>query len=106
SALVTSFILQPKDGGEVLDYTPGQYIGIEVKPEGSQYSEIRQYSLSDKPNGKQYRISVKREGQGQETQGVVSNHLHDTVAVGDEVSLYAPAGDFMYQERSKPVTLI
>ncbi|MEZ9855967.1 NO-inducible flavohemoprotein, partial [Vibrio breoganii] len=37
---------------------------------------------------------------------VVSNHLHDTVAVGDEVSLYAPAGDFMYQERSKPVTLI
>ncbi|PTO73292.1 NO-inducible flavohemoprotein [Vibrio splendidus] len=106
SALVTSFILQPKDGGEVLDYTPGQYIGIEVKPEGSQYSEIRQYSLSDKPNGKQYRISVKREGQGQETQGVVSNHLHDTVAVGDEVNLYAPAGDFMYQERSKPVTLI
>ncbi|MEZ9566375.1 NO-inducible flavohemoprotein [Vibrio artabrorum] len=106
SALVTSFILEPKDGGDVLDYTPGQYIGIEVKPEGAQYNEIRQYSLSDKPNGKNYRISVKREGQGQDVQGVVSNYMHDMAVIGDEVSLYAPAGDFRYQERSKPVTLI
>ncbi|WKY60543.1 NO-inducible flavohemoprotein [Vibrio sp. SNU_ST1] len=106
SALVTSFILQPKDGGDVLDYTPGQYIGIEVHPEGAEYKEMRQYSLSDKPNGKYYRISVKREGHGQETQGVVSNHLHDDASIGQEVNLYAPAGDFMYQERNKPVTLI
>ncbi|MFA0521307.1 FAD-binding oxidoreductase, partial [Vibrio sp. 10N.222.55.E8] len=75
-------------------------------PEGAQYNEIRQYSLSDKPNGKNYRISVKREGQGQDVQGVVSNYMHDMAVIGDEVSLYAPAGDFRYQERSKPVTLI
>ncbi len=86
--------------------TQGQYIGIEVKPEGAQCSEIRRYSLSDKPNGKYYRICGKREGQGQETQGVVSNHMHDAVAIGDEVNLYAPAGDFHIARAQQPVTLI
>lgn len=33
SAYVTSFVLVPADGGAVLDYQPGQYIGIEVTPE-------------------------------------------------------------------------
>ncbi|MFA0569282.1 NO-inducible flavohemoprotein [Vibrio gallaecicus] len=106
SELVKSFVLTPKDGESVLDYIPGQYIGIEVQPTGSDYNEIRQYSLSDQPNGKHYRISVKREGHGTDQAGLVSNHLHDFVQVGDEVKLYAPAGDFMYQERNKPVTLI
>lgn len=62
SAYVTSFVLVPADGGAVLDYQPGQYIGIEVTPEGSDYREIRQYSLSHASNGREYRISVKREG--------------------------------------------
>ena len=61
SELVTSFVLEPEDGGEVLDYQPGQYIGIELKPSQGDYNEIRQYSLSQKPNGNDYRISVKRE---------------------------------------------
>lgn len=104
SELVTSFVLAPEDGGEVLDYQPGQYIGIELKPAQSEYNEIRQYSLSQKPNGKDYRISVKRELG--EHKGLVSNYLHDEVNQGDVVSLYAPAGDFYYQEKHKPVTLI
>ncbi|MCK6263986.1 NO-inducible flavohemoprotein [Vibrio sp. ZSDE26] len=106
SSLVTSFTFTPVDGAEVLDYQPGQYIGIEVKPEGGQYNEIRQYSLSQKSNGKNYRISVKREGFGSDYQGLVSNHLHDAIEVGDRVSLYAPAGDFFYTEKQKPVVLI
>ncbi|KLN65172.1 MULTISPECIES: NO-inducible flavohemoprotein [Vibrio] len=104
SELVTSFILAPEDGGEVLDYQPGQYIGIELKPSQGEYNEIRQYSLSQKPNGKDYRISVKREVG--EHIGLVSNFLHDEVNEGDKVSLYAPAGDFYYQEKQKPVVLI
>lgn len=79
---MTSFILAPKDGGSVLDYQPGQYIGIEVTPKGGQYKEIRQYSLSQAPNGVNYRISVKREGVGSEFEGLVSNHLHDHVEEG------------------------
>ncbi|MFM2600889.1 NO-inducible flavohemoprotein [Vibrio fortis] len=106
SDLVKSFVFKPKDNGPVLDYVPGQYIGIEVKPEGASNNEIRQYSLSDTPNGETYRISVKCEGEGGQFSGLVSNHLHNSVEVGDEVKLYAPAGDFFYQERQKPVTLI
>ncbi|NOH85732.1 NO-inducible flavohemoprotein [Vibrio sp. 03-59-1] len=106
SQLVTSFVFEPKDNNTVLDFYPGQYIGIEVKPENGDYKEIRQYSLSQKPNGKTYRISVKREGVNTDNVGLVSNHLHDNVEVGDSVKLYAPAGDFYYVEREKPVVLI
>lgn len=106
SEYVTSFILVPADGGSVLDYQPGQYIGIEVTPEGSDYREIRQYSLSQGANGKDYRISVKREGVGSDNPGVVSHYLHNKVKVGDSVKLYAPAGDFFYVERKRPVVLI
>ncbi|EEY99994.1 flavohemoprotein [Vibrio sp. RC586] len=106
SEYVTSFILVPADGGAVLDYQPGQYIGIEVTPEGSDYREIRQYSLSQGSNGKDYRISVKREGVGSDNPGVVSHYLHNKVKVGGSVKLYAPAGDFFYVERNRPVVLI
>ncbi|MDI5677498.1 hypothetical protein MJL30_39120, partial [Salmonella enterica subsp. enterica serovar Anatum] len=41
------------------------------KMEGFAHQEIRQYSLTRKPDGKGYRIAVKREDGGQ-----VSNWLH------------------------------
>ncbi|MBU2897417.1 NO-inducible flavohemoprotein [Vibrio hepatarius] len=104
SELVMSFVLAPVDGGKVLDYIPGQYVGVEVKPSSGEHNEIRQYSLSQKPNGNNYRISVKREVG--EYKGLVSNFLHDEVTEGDIVHLYAPAGDFYYQEKEAPVVLI
>lgn len=106
SRYVTSFVLTPKDGQPVLDYQPGQYIGVEVKPDGHRYQEIRQYSLSQAANGKDYRISVKREGASHDHAGIVSHYLHDHVQVGDSISVYAPAGDFYYVERQRPVILI
>ncbi len=104
SEYVTSFVLEPVDGEPVLGYNPGQYIGIEVKPSKGDHVEIRQYSLSHKPNGKNYRISVKREVG--EHDGLVSNFLHNEMSQGDVVTLYAPAGDFYYQESDKPAVLI
>ena len=105
SELVTSFVLTPADGKALLDYQPGQYIGLEVTPEKGEHVEIRQYSLSQQPNGMNYRISVKRESQDAHC-GLVSHHLHDQVQVGDSVKLYPPAGDFFYVERERSVTLI
>jgi len=104
SELVKSFIFSPIDQEAVIDFSPGQYLGIEVTPTGSDYQEIRQYSLSDKPNGKTYRISVKREIQN--VPGKVSNYLHDAINVGDEVNLYSPAGDFFFIDRQAPSVLI
>lgn len=104
SALVTSFVLAPSDGGAVLDYQPGQYLSVRVKPVGAEYWEIRQYSLSDRPNGERYRISVKRENGT--VRGAVSNHLHDAVQQGDEIDVLPPAGDFFLQALNRPTVLI
>jgi len=104
SELVKSFIFSPVDQQGVIGFSPGQYLGIEVTPTGSEYKEVRQYSLSDQSNETTYRISVKRELNG--IPGKVSNYLHDGINVGDEVNLYAPAGDFFFVNRQKPVVLI
>lgn len=104
SELVTSFVFEPVDQLAVMDFEPGQYIGIELKPTTSDYNEIRQYSLSMAPNGKNYRISVKRELG--EHKGIMSNYLHDHLAIGDIVDLHAPTGDFFFNDRQKPVVLI
>ena len=102
SALITSFEFEPVDGQPVADYQPGQYLGVWLKPEGFPHQEIRQYSLTRKPNGKSYRIAVKREPGGQ-----VSNWLHGEARVGDIVHLAVPAGDFFLDVSPEtPVTLI
>ena len=104
SSLVTSFVLSPVDGKPVVGYKPGQYLGVKVQPAHCDYVEMRQYSLSDKPNGKTYRISVKRE-QG-EVNGLVSNHLHESVEQGDVIDILPPAGDFFQQNQHLPTVLI
>lgn len=96
---ITSFYFQPVDGGALLDYQPGQYIGLRLLLDGEEVR--RTYSLSDTPNGREYRISVKREPEGR-----VSNHLHDEMQVGDEIDLFPPAGDFVLRDGDKPLALI
>ncbi|MCD9085452.1 NO-inducible flavohemoprotein [Stenotrophomonas sp. SY1] len=96
---ITSFHLVPADGGAVVDFQPGQYIGMRLLLDGQEVR--RNYSLSDAPNGRSYRISVKREDGGK-----VSNHLHDHVQVGDTLELFAPAGDFTLAASERPVAFI
>ena len=106
SSLITSFYFEPVDGLTVANYQPGQYIGIYLHPKDSAFRCIRQYSLSDAPNGKSYRISVKREDAG-DKQGMVSHYLHDNVEIGDIVELSPPGGDFFLDDRTDaPVILM
>lgn len=99
SAEITSFYLLPADDKPVLDFQPGQYIGLRLDIDGQDVR--RNYSLSAAPNGRDYRISVKREAGG-----LVSNHLHDKVKVGDSLDLFPPAGEFTLAEGDKPLVLI
>ena len=102
SELITSFTFTPTDGGQVATYKPGQYLGIYINADELVNQEIRQYSLSSAPNNSYYRISVKRESQGK-----VSNYLHDKINIGDKVKLVAPAADFFLDITPQtPVTLI
>ncbi len=102
SDVITSFTFEPVDGEAVVDYKPGQYLAIYLSAEQFDNQEIRQYSLSDAPNGKSYRISVKKE-----PLGVVSKYLHDVLSVGDVVKLAPPSGDFYFNsEETSPIALI
>ena len=96
---ITSFVFRPADGGPVLDFAPGQYIGIRVVVDGEE--QRRQYSLSAAPNGMTYQVSVKRE-QG----GKVSGFLHAQVNEGDRVDLFPPSGAFTLAQGSRPIVLI
>lgn len=71
SDVICSLELAPVDGGQVVDFKSGQYLAVYIKHDSLEYQEIRQYSLTTAPNGKFYRIAVKREDQGK-----VSNYLH------------------------------
>lgn len=99
SSEITSFYFEPVDGMPVLQFKPGQYIGIRLHVDGQDLR--RNYSLSAASNGKGYRISVKRQ-EG----GVASCYLHDRTAVGDTVELYTPSGEFTLEESGKPLVLI
>ncbi len=99
STEITSFVLAPVDGGAVLNYQPGQYLGLKLVVNGQEVR--RNYSLSQKADGRTLRISVKRE-----PNGVVSNHLHNLVEVGQVLDVFPPAGEFVLQAGSAPLALI
>ncbi len=108
SDVITSFILEPADGKPVAQFEPGQYISVAVRVPALGAQQIRQYSLSDAPNGRSYRISVKREAGTPDTRpGYVSALLHDHVQVGDTLRLAPPFGTFHIDvNAATPVVLI
>jgi nitric oxide dioxygenase len=101
SAVITSFVLRPKDGGRVIPHKPGQYLTFRFDlPDAP--NEKRNYSISAGPNGETYRISVKREDLG-----AASRFLHDQTRIGDVLSATPPAGDFFLADRPvRPVVLV
>lgn len=101
SDIITSFVLQPVDGGPVVGHRPGQYLTFKFNVPGLP-PQRRNYSISSAPNGMTYRISVKREANG-----TVSRHLHDRVDEGDVIEVAPPTGDFHLPERpERPVVLL
>ena len=96
---ITSFYLEPQDGAALPDFAPGQYIGLHLVVGGEEIR--RNYSLSAVSNGQSLRISVKRQ-----PGGLASGYLHEEVQPGALLNVFAPAGDFVLVEGSKPVVLI
>jgi nitric oxide dioxygenase len=96
---IVSLYLAPADGGSLPPFQAGQYIGLRLLLDGEE--QRRNYSLSALGDGREYRISVKREAGGK-----VSNYLHDELQVGASLELFPPAGDFVLRESDKPLVLI
>lgn len=110
SDVITSFYLEPADGGPLWDARAGQYLTLRVPAGGGHV--LKTYSLScNVAEPLHHRISVKREGrpQGQDGKpdGVGSCWLHDHIQVGAEVDVAAPRGAFVLDESSdRPVVLL
>ncbi|OEZ97355.1 pyridoxamine 5'-phosphate oxidase family protein [Duganella sp. HH101] len=102
SASVQSFYLEPADGLGVAAHVPGQFISLRVPAEARDgaAARIRSYTLSDAPDGRRYRISVKRDG-------AVSGWLHDHLTAGGRVELLGPGGDFVFERGTqRPAVLL
>lgn len=108
SAEITSFYLYPADGGKVAIHQPGQYISVRTFLPQLNLKQARQYSISSAPNAEYYRISVKKEkGPDLDTNGLISNYLHDYINENSTLDLTAPAGSFILSaDINAPVTLI
>lgn len=76
-----------------LTLTAGQYITVKTDPKDSDHLALRHYSLCSTNTDKGIQFAVRRDNRN-EHHGLVSNHLHDSLEVGDTVLLSAPAGDF------------
>ena len=105
---IISFHLEPLDGAELPAFKSGQYISVRVfVPELGVY-QPRQYSLSDIPDGKHFRISIKKEAaRGVKPAGRISNVLHENLPQGSELDVSMPFGDFTLDiDADVPVVLI
>lgn len=110
NAIVTSFHLEPVDGGPLWPARPGQYLTLRVPSAGG--TVLKTYSLSgDVTAPGAHRITVKREGRPANRpdvpEGIGSCWLHDRVRQGDEIEVAAPRGVFVLDEASpRPVVLL
>jgi nitric oxide dioxygenase len=98
---VVTFRMRRTDDRLVRTSLPGQYVTVQVPmPDGVR--QPRQYSLTKADDGEHRQFSVKRVHGNGKPDGEVSNHLCDSVGVGDRLTLSAPFGDVVLDD-SRPV---
>lgn len=88
SSSICSFYFQP-EAGVIPHFQAGQFITLQVMIDDKPV--VRSYTVSQASGSSGYRISVKRDVDGQ-----VSRHLHDFLEVGQRVLIKAPQGQFTF----------
>lgn len=101
---IKSFTVK-SDVVELKPVKAGQYITVKVHPEGEDNDALRHYSICSVDTSRGLKFAVKRDVAG-DAKGMVSNYLHDSVKVGDELLLSAPAGEFLVETDNKDIVLI
>ncbi|HCB2308180.1 TPA: pyridoxamine 5'-phosphate oxidase family protein [Enterobacter bugandensis] len=96
---ITSFYLTPADGGSVEMHQAGQFLPVRLRSNGEVFQ--RSYTISQGPNGQNYRLSVKRE-----EYGVASRLLHDHCEAGDVIEVGSPAGSFVLDDSTQPIVML
>ncbi|WP_424195829.1 NO-inducible flavohemoprotein [Ampullimonas aquatilis] len=93
--------------GSLPSFVPGQYLSVALDLPELSLRQIRQYSLSMAPGSDQWRITVKRVEAASTPAGMISNRLHDDIAVGSVLEVGPPAGDFVLSDvTDEPIVLL
>ncbi|WP_405882253.1 FAD-binding oxidoreductase [Streptomyces sp. NBC_01136] len=100
---VVTFVVKRIDDRLVKTSLPGQYVTVRMTmPDGVR--QPRQYSLTRADDGEHRQFSVKRvQGADGEPDGEMSTLLHDSVDVGDVLTLSLPYGDVVLDDAGRPV---
>ncbi|MEP2718425.1 pyridoxamine 5'-phosphate oxidase family protein [Pseudophaeobacter sp.] len=104
STLIRSFYLEPTDGAPVLPFEAGQFLTLRARSKDPISPKVltRTYTLSSAPEEPFYRISVKREENGE-----MSRLLHDQIIPGDILEVKAPRGTFILDpSETRPAVLL
>lgn len=96
---ITSFYLTPADGGPIEPHVAGQFLPIRIHKDDD--AILRSYTISQGPNGQEYRLSIKRE-----PQGLASRILHDELNNGDIIEVGSPSGNFVLDEGTQPIVML
>ncbi|NEU10299.1 2Fe-2S iron-sulfur cluster binding domain-containing protein [Flavihumibacter sp. R14] len=76
-----------------IKYRAGQYLSLIFRINGRRY--VRPYSFSSTPGVDSHLlVTIKRI-----PSGIVSNHIHDLVRIGDSIEVIEPLGDFVYEAK-------
>lgn len=113
SADCKSFYLVDPYSQALPSFRPGQHLMVRPALAGA-YQTSRCYSLSSAPDGRYWRITVKREAEpgfvsdkSPTRSGGLSAWLHDTVGGGDFLMIGGPSGQFFLPEEStRPLVLL
>ena len=106
---ITAFTLSPADGRVLPPFLPGQYVSVKAQPPGYPHQQIRQYSLTHAPNGRFFRIAVRREDSPAAADvpaGLMSSFLYDTLEEGGTLLVHMPLGDLVLDNSDRPVVLL
>jgi nitric oxide dioxygenase len=99
---VVLFRVKRTDDRPVRTSLPGQYVTVQMTmPDGTH--QPRQYSLTRADDGEHRQFAVKRVHGGGKPDGEVSNLLHDTVDVGDVLTMSLPFGDVVLDDSGRPL---
>lgn len=101
---ITSFYVRRKDGEQIPNFLPGQYITVTLDIPGTDHKHTRNYSLSDSIDKNYLRLSIKKE-EGK-PEGIVSSYIHNNIHKGSILNLGMPSGEFILKRTENPIVFI
>jgi nitric oxide dioxygenase len=102
TADVVTFVVKRIDDRLVKTSLPGQYVTVKMAMTDGVH-QPRQYSLTRSDDGEHRQFSVKRVQGGGKPDGEMSTLLHDSVKVGDVLTMSLPYGDVVLDDSGRPV---